>query len=294
MGKGISRFLAILMLALTSLPVWASQVTYYHTDALGSVVMESNEAGQVVYQREYRPYGESTLDPPKDGPAYTGHVQDTATGLTYMQQRYYDPVSGRFLSVDPVTADSATGSNFNRYWYGNDNPYKFTDPDGRFGKPEEALVFGIDADTTASTMNTEQRVVSGVLGAIDVARGGVLAVDGAVGITIGLISPADGPVVEGASALVTAGGVMEGIDGIRGVASALDGKERPSVFEQTGEAIGGPVGRDIGTGVGAALTVQGGVKALMKQDGLTDLIDAVRPIIETLVKPTDPAGTTSE
>jgi uncharacterized protein RhaS with RHS repeats len=50
-----------------------------------------------------------------------------------MQQRYYDPQIGRFLSVDPVTANSGTGANFNRYWYANNNPYKFTDPDGRLG-----------------------------------------------------------------------------------------------------------------------------------------------------------------
>jgi hypothetical protein len=47
-----------------------------------------------------------------------------------MQQRYYDPRVARFWSVDPVTVSSA-GGNFNRYWYGNDNPYRFTDPDGR-------------------------------------------------------------------------------------------------------------------------------------------------------------------
>ncbi len=46
-------------------------------------------------------------------------------------QRYYDPGIGRFLSVDPVTANSSTGSNFNRYWYANNNPYRFKDPDGR-------------------------------------------------------------------------------------------------------------------------------------------------------------------
>lgn len=45
-------------------------------------------------------------------------------------QRYYDPGIGAFLSVDPVTANS--GSNFNRYWYAANNPYKFKDPDGRF------------------------------------------------------------------------------------------------------------------------------------------------------------------
>jgi RHS repeat-associated protein len=58
-------------------------------------------------------------------------VQDAATGLVYMQQRYYDAQIGRFLSVDPIVADAATGSGFNRYVYGNSNPFKFTDPDGR-------------------------------------------------------------------------------------------------------------------------------------------------------------------
>lgn len=46
-------------------------------------------------------------------------------------QRYYDPGIGRFLSVDPVVADTKTGWNFNRYNYAANNPYRFTDPDGR-------------------------------------------------------------------------------------------------------------------------------------------------------------------
>jgi uncharacterized protein RhaS with RHS repeats len=45
-----------------------------------------------------------------------------------MQQRYYDPIAGRFLSIDPVAADAGS---FNRYWYANNNPYKNIDPDGR-------------------------------------------------------------------------------------------------------------------------------------------------------------------
>lgn len=48
-----------------------------------------------------------------------------------MVQRYYDPLSGRFLSVDPVASDLQNGWNFNRYNYANNNPYRFTDPDGR-------------------------------------------------------------------------------------------------------------------------------------------------------------------
>ena len=48
-----------------------------------------------------------------------------------MQQRYYDPAIGRFLSVDPVGAGPGSGANFNRYWYADNNPFKFVDPDGR-------------------------------------------------------------------------------------------------------------------------------------------------------------------
>lgn len=37
----------------------------------------------------------------------------------------------RWLSVDPVKAEPSSGQNFNRYKYANNNPYSFTDPDGR-------------------------------------------------------------------------------------------------------------------------------------------------------------------
>jgi len=104
---------------------------YQHTDALGSPVAVTNESGQVIERTQWEPFGAAIGKPDYQGVGYTGHVMDGATGLTYMQQRYYDPGIGRFLSVDPVTADGNGGGNFNRYWYANNNPYKFTDPDGR-------------------------------------------------------------------------------------------------------------------------------------------------------------------
>ncbi len=48
-----------------------------------------------------------------------------------MQQRYYDPVIGRFYSNDPVGFSASNPMMFNRYAYANNNPYKYTDPDGR-------------------------------------------------------------------------------------------------------------------------------------------------------------------
>ncbi len=104
---------------------------YQHTDALGSPVAVTNEAGAVIERNKYEPYGAIIGNPTRSGIGYTGHVMDGATGLTYMQQRYYDQSIGRFLSIDPVATNTDNGWNFNRYNYAANNPYKFTDPDGR-------------------------------------------------------------------------------------------------------------------------------------------------------------------
>ena len=122
-------------------------VKYQHTDALGSPIAVTDASQVLIETSEYEPYGQVGNRAARNGPGFTGHVEDAASKLSYMQQRYYDPGIGRFLSVDPVTADAATGANFNRYWYANNNPYKFMDPDGRapcrqgdaecrFGDPE--------------------------------------------------------------------------------------------------------------------------------------------------------------
>ncbi|WP_460877891.1 RHS repeat-associated core domain-containing protein, partial [Rhodanobacter koreensis] len=66
-----------------------------------------------------------------NGPGYTGHVNDPDTGLVYMQARYYDPATGRFLSVDPVTPAAGNTFNFSRYTYADNNPVVNIDPDGR-------------------------------------------------------------------------------------------------------------------------------------------------------------------
>lgn len=121
---------AMLALALVAAPGMAQTVEYMHTDALGSVVAVTDSTGTVTERNQYEPYGED-LTGIKDGPGYTGHVSDAATGLSYMQQRYYDPGVGRFLSVDPVVADASDGQNFNRYKYASNNPYLYVDPDGR-------------------------------------------------------------------------------------------------------------------------------------------------------------------
>lgn len=124
------RLGAMLLVGLASWSASAQNVRYVHTDVLGSISVVTDQSRNVVEYREYEPYGQS-LSALKDGPGFTGHVGDSQTNLIYMQQRYYDPELGRFLSVDPVTALQGDLRHFNRYAYAYNNPYKYSDPDGR-------------------------------------------------------------------------------------------------------------------------------------------------------------------
>jgi RHS repeat-associated protein len=107
-------------------------VTYIHTDILGSPVAESDNNGTLIKKLHYKPFGE-TLEAKQNTVGYTGHMEDKELGLTYMQARYYDPLIGRFYSNDPVGYSSENPlMSFNRYIYVNNNPYKYTDPNGEF------------------------------------------------------------------------------------------------------------------------------------------------------------------
>ncbi len=125
-------YLACLALLLTAFQINAAvTVRYQHTDVLGSVIMETDTTGQIIGSKhQYKPFGEGA-NGQKSGLGYTGHLEDTDIGLTYMQQRYYDPVIGRFYSNDPVGFTASNPMMFNRYAYANNNPYMYIDPDGR-------------------------------------------------------------------------------------------------------------------------------------------------------------------
>jgi RHS repeat-associated protein len=163
----------------------AQTVTYIHTDALGSVVAETDANGNVIKRYDYEPYGAVVGGEVTDGPGYTGHVSDSATGLSYMQQRYMDPQLGVFLSVDPVTAYEQPVGQFNRYRYANGNPYKFTDPDGRqVSDPRSCHDTGtcITVEQAQEQIGRDGRLMLKLLGgaAGTGATGGVTAEGGAV------------------------------------------------------------------------------------------------------------------
>ncbi|PAU63845.1 RHS repeat domain-containing protein, partial [Pseudomonas indica] len=117
--------------------------TYYHNDHLGNPVAATDERGDLLWRAHFTPYGERHENPATNAfgtVGYTGHAQDKASGLVYMGARYYDPVIGRFMAVDPVGFQDQNPQSFGRYLYANNNPLRFLDPDGRMS--DEALLSG--------------------------------------------------------------------------------------------------------------------------------------------------------
>jgi RHS repeat-associated protein len=107
-------------------------VTYFAQDHIGSVVAETNSAGEAALRRSYDPWGRvGTTSGDNSGPAFTGREWDSETGLFYFRARYYDPDSGRFLSADPV--GFAGGAN--QYSYVGNDPLGWRDPYGLMRLP---------------------------------------------------------------------------------------------------------------------------------------------------------------
>ena len=102
-------------------------VSYLTSDALGSIRGTVNSSGALTATTAYDAWGNPeaagglTAQTPF---GYAGGYTDP-TGLIYLVNRYYDPASGQFLSVDPDVS-----STLQPYSYGQDDPVQFTDPLG--------------------------------------------------------------------------------------------------------------------------------------------------------------------
>ena len=140
---------------------YADEITYLHNDHLGSASVGTKLDGTQAWREDYSPFGVTMRNAAaNDNQAgFTGHMKDSETGLNYMQARYYDPVIGRFLSVDPVTfMDLPEPGQFNRYAYTWNNPINATDPTGMVINCNEG-VCEITADTYDPSRSNGQTTV---------------------------------------------------------------------------------------------------------------------------------------
>jgi RHS repeat-associated protein len=89
--------------------------SYYNADGLGSVTSLTNSSGAAAETYTYDSFGKATASSGSltNSFQYTGRELDSETGLYYYRARYYDAVSGRFMSEDPI--GFSAGGNFYRY-----------------------------------------------------------------------------------------------------------------------------------------------------------------------------------
>ena len=103
------------------------------TDNLSSVRDLVDSTGVVRNHIVYSSFGQplSESNPNIDCLfAFAGRELDLESGLYFNRARYYDPQTGRFLSIDPVPSRIGDPSSANEYQYGRNMPTKYTDPLG--------------------------------------------------------------------------------------------------------------------------------------------------------------------
>jgi RHS repeat-associated protein len=110
-----------------------SETYFYHTDNLGSTVLVSSIAAEIVWSSEYTPFGKITMEEGifEKAVKFTGKDLDEDTGLYYYNARWYDVEIGRFTSVDTYKGELENPQTLNLYIYTTNNPLIYVDPDGR-------------------------------------------------------------------------------------------------------------------------------------------------------------------
>jgi RHS repeat-associated protein len=98
---------------------------------------------------KYFPFGEERVNPappnpPNDQEKFATYTRDSATGLDYASQRYYNSQVGRFHTPDPDASSPRLKrpQSWNRYAYVEGQPANAFDPDGR-----KLLIIGQDCET---------------------------------------------------------------------------------------------------------------------------------------------------
>jgi RHS repeat-associated protein len=118
---------------LTRTDVVAGTTSNFLTDALGSPVAVTDNAGFVQTEYTYEPFGKTTFTGASSSNSYqyTGREND-GTALYYYRARYYHAELQRFMSEDPIRL-KAGDTNF--YAYVVNNPINASDPHGLWGPP---------------------------------------------------------------------------------------------------------------------------------------------------------------
>ncbi|MFY1623855.1 RHS repeat-associated core domain-containing protein [Micromonospora sp. WMMD735] len=101
------------------------------TDTQGTPTLYLNNTAQTPIWRQYTPYGEprGSASVTPDNRGFLNKPLNAATGFTRLGAREYDPIIGRFISVDPIM-DGTDPQQWNGYAYSRISPATLSDPSG--------------------------------------------------------------------------------------------------------------------------------------------------------------------
>ena len=130
----------------------------YHADRLGSTKLITDAAGSTAAGNSYA-YAAFGRTVAQSGPVanergFTGQQEDSEVGLIYMGARYYDPMTGRFISPDTIVPDPANPQSLNRYAYALNNPISYVDPTGHVPVAVAVAIFSAVAEAAAFVVAT--------------------------------------------------------------------------------------------------------------------------------------------
>lgn len=113
----------------------AGKVAYYQLDALGSVMGMTSASGRPLSWTDYDPFGATSAAgdarrAPTNRLLFTGQYRDDLTETYQLRARQYDPLTGRFMAIDPVM-EAMSSSRTSPYTYARNNPGRYVDPSGR-------------------------------------------------------------------------------------------------------------------------------------------------------------------
>ncbi|HLK66752.1 MAG TPA: RHS repeat-associated core domain-containing protein [Bryobacteraceae bacterium] len=105
---------------------------FYGYDGGGSVRILTNSAGTVTDTYDYDAWG-NRINATGSTPnvyLYRGEQYDPDLNLYYLRARYFNPLSGRFLTKDPASGDVIHPLTLQKYLYSNGDPLDGIDPSG--------------------------------------------------------------------------------------------------------------------------------------------------------------------
>jgi len=122
----------LFLLTLTSKTI-AGNVSYYIYDAPGrSVTAITDTTGEAINKYTYDAFGSilTTSQNIQNSFKYVGEQYDQEAGNIYLRNRYYNPEIGRFITKDPAIGFIREPQSKNPYPYCQNNPIRYTDPNG--------------------------------------------------------------------------------------------------------------------------------------------------------------------